>query len=64
VVTGRDDGRTVVRNCVCAPRNDDGVSLGALTAFVAFEKLIPLGVAGARISGALLIAAGIWMLAR
>ena len=40
------------------------IVIGALTAFVAFEKLIPLGVAGAHISGALLIAAGIWMLAR
>jgi len=33
-----------------------------LTAFVAFEKLVPLGRLGARISGALLIAAGCWML--
>jgi predicted metal-binding membrane protein len=40
------------------------IVIGALTAFVAFEKLIPLGVAGARISGTLLVAAGIWMLAR
>ena len=40
------------------------IVISALTAFVAFEKLIPFGVAGARISGALLIAAGIWMLAR
>ena len=40
------------------------VVIGALTAFVSFEKLVPLGVAGARISGTLLIAAGIWMLAR
>ena len=35
----------------------------ALTAFVAFEKLAPLGPHGARVSGALLIAAGLWMLA-
>ena len=34
----------------------------ALTAFVAFEKLVPLGRVGAPISGALLIAAGCWML--
>jgi predicted metal-binding membrane protein len=40
------------------------VVIAALTAFVAFEKLIPLGLAGVRISGALLIAAGIWMLAQ
>lgn len=36
----------------------------ALTAFVAFEKLAPLGVHSARISGALLLAAGLWMLVR
>jgi predicted metal-binding membrane protein len=36
----------------------------ALTAFVAFEKLAPLGIHGARISGVLLIAAGFWMLVR
>ena len=36
----------------------------ALTAFVAFEKLVPLGEHGARISGMLLIAAGFWMLVR
>ena len=35
----------------------------ALTAFVAFEKLAPLGPHGARVSGALLSAAGLWMLA-
>jgi predicted metal-binding membrane protein len=35
--------------------------IAALTAFVAFEKLAPLGVHGARISGVLLIAAGLWM---
>jgi predicted metal-binding membrane protein len=36
----------------------------ALTVFVAFEKLAPLGMHGARISGVLLIAAGLWMLGR
>ena len=36
----------------------------ALTAFVAFEKLTPFGMRGARVSGVLLIAAAIWMLAR
>jgi predicted metal-binding membrane protein len=36
----------------------------ALTAFVAFEKLVPLGRVGAPISGALMIAAGCWMLVR
>jgi predicted metal-binding membrane protein len=35
-----------------------------LTAFVAFEKLVPLGRMGARISGAFIIAAGCWMLVR
>ncbi len=34
----------------------------ALTAFVAFEKLVPLGPHGARVSGVLLLAAGLWML--
>jgi predicted metal-binding membrane protein len=34
----------------------------ALTAFVALEKLVPLGQYGARISGLLLMAAGFWML--
>lgn len=34
----------------------------ALTAFVAFEKLAPLGPHAPRISGALLIAAALWML--
>ena len=33
-----------------------------LTAFVAFEKLVPLGRVGASLSGALMIAAGCWML--
>ena len=36
--------------------------IAALTAFVAFEKLAPLGVYGARISGVLLIMAGFWMI--
>ena len=35
-----------------------------LTLFVAFEKLVPLGRLGVRISGALMIAAGCWMLLR
>jgi hypothetical protein len=34
----------------------------ALTAFVAFEKVGPFGAQSARVSGALLIAAGAWML--
>jgi predicted metal-binding membrane protein len=38
--------------------------IAALTAFVAFEKLAPFGMHGARISGVLLIAAGSWMLVR
>jgi predicted metal-binding membrane protein len=36
--------------------------IAALTAFVIFEKIVPFGVHGSRISGALLIAAGLWML--
>ena len=36
--------------------------IAALTAFVAFEKLVPLGARGARISGVLLIAAAVWTL--
>ena len=36
--------------------------VAALTAFVVFEKIGPFGVHGSRISGALLIAAGLWML--
>jgi predicted metal-binding membrane protein len=36
--------------------------IAALTAFVAFEKIGPFGVHSARISGGLLIAAGLWML--
>ncbi|MCM3879317.1 MAG: DUF2182 domain-containing protein [Vicinamibacterales bacterium] len=35
--------------------------IAALTAFVAFEKLTPLGAQGARISGILLIAAAFWI---
>ena len=38
--------------------------IAVLTAFVAFEKLVPLGRVGARISGACLIAAGCWILLR
>ena len=38
--------------------------IAALTALVAFEKLTPFGVQGARISGVLLIAAALWMLVR
>jgi predicted metal-binding membrane protein len=38
--------------------------IAALTAFVAFEKLAPFGVHGARISGVLLIIAGFWMIVR
>ncbi len=38
--------------------------IAALTAFVAFEKLTPFGAQGARVSGVLLIAAALWMLAR
>jgi predicted metal-binding membrane protein len=34
----------------------------ALTVFVALEKLLPVGAATARVSGALLIAAAAWML--
>jgi predicted metal-binding membrane protein len=33
-----------------------------LTAFVAFEKLAPLGRYGARVTGALMVAGGLWML--
>jgi predicted metal-binding membrane protein len=39
-------------------------TIAALTLFVGFEKLVPLGVWGARTSGALLVACGAWMLAR
>jgi predicted metal-binding membrane protein len=38
--------------------------IAALTAFVAFEKLAPFGLHGARIAGVLLIAVGIWMAVR
>ena len=38
--------------------------IAALTAFVAFEKLAPFGVYGARISGVALIAASFWMMVR
>src|SRR4030095_10808500 len=38
--------------------------IAALTAFVAFEKLAPFGVYGARIGGVLLIMAGFWMILR
>ena len=36
--------------------------IAALTVFVAFEKLVPLGVWGARASGVALVAVAIWML--
>jgi predicted metal-binding membrane protein len=38
--------------------------IAGLTVLVAFEKLAPLGRQGARISGAVMIATGLWMLAR
>ena len=38
--------------------------IAALTAFVAFEKLTPFGMQGARLSGALLIGVALWMLVR
>jgi predicted metal-binding membrane protein len=38
--------------------------IAALTVLVAFEKLAPIGVASARVSGALLVAAGVWMATR
>ncbi|HZR83704.1 MAG TPA: DUF2182 domain-containing protein [Candidatus Binatia bacterium] len=38
--------------------------IAALTAFVAFEKLSPFGERGARLSGAVLILVGGWMLVR
>jgi predicted metal-binding membrane protein len=38
--------------------------IAALTAFVAFEKLARFGVQGARISGLLLVLAGVWMMVR
>jgi predicted metal-binding membrane protein len=36
----------------------------ALTAFVAFEKLVPLGPHAARVSGLLLLGTGVWVLVR
>jgi predicted metal-binding membrane protein len=38
--------------------------IAALTAFVAFEKLAPFGAYGARVSGVLLITAGLWIIVR
>ncbi len=38
--------------------------IAALTVFVAFEKLTPFGAQGARISGVLLIATGLWIFVR
>ena len=38
--------------------------IAALTVLVAFEKLTPFGMQGARVSGILLIAAALWMLVR
>jgi predicted metal-binding membrane protein len=38
--------------------------IAALTAFVAFEKLSPVGERGARLSGVLLILLAGWMLVR
>jgi predicted metal-binding membrane protein len=38
--------------------------IAALTAFVAVEKLVPLGLHGARISGVLLMVVGFWMVVR
>ena len=40
------------------------LAIAGLTAFVAFEKLAPLGRHGARISGAFMMVAGLWMLVR
>ena len=40
------------------------VVIAALTVFVAFEKLAPVGLVSARVSGALLIAAAVWMFVR
>jgi predicted metal-binding membrane protein len=36
--------------------------IGALTAFVLVEKLVPLGASGTHVTGALLAMAGLWML--
>lgn len=38
--------------------------IAALTAFVAFEKIAPFGLQGARVSGALLVAVAFWMFLR
>jgi predicted metal-binding membrane protein len=38
--------------------------IAGLTVLVAFEKLAPLGRRGARVSGGVMIAAGLWMLVR
>jgi predicted metal-binding membrane protein len=38
--------------------------IAALTLFVAFEKLAPMGERGARVSGALLLLTALWMVAR
>ena len=38
--------------------------IAALTVLVAFEKLTPFGLYGARVSGVVLLAAGLWMLVR
>jgi predicted metal-binding membrane protein len=50
------DAAAVCRRC------DDLAVIAALTAFVAFEKLAPVGRKGAQVSGALLLALGTWML--
>ena len=39
-----------------------GGVMNLLTVFVVFEKLAPLGANGARASGVLLLAAGVWVL--
>ena len=36
--------------------------IAALTAFVAFEKLTPFGLNGARVSGVLLMIAAVWVM--
>ena len=40
------------------------IVIAALTVFVSFEKLAPFGLQSARISGVLLMAVGLWVLAR
>jgi predicted metal-binding membrane protein len=40
------------------------IVIAALTVFVAFEKLAPFGPGAARVSGVLLIGAGLWMFVR